>query len=413
VTLLAPPREQPPSVPVSAPVSRPESAGTVLRYVVATASIAAAAIHFAVVSEHWDEWRLAGLFFGVLAWVQVIWAVAVLQTRSRLVLVLGILGQLGVVVLWVVSRTSGLPFGPQAGQPETAGRIDEICCVVELVAAAGAALLLVHRVSAARLRRPVALAGAGILIVAMAGATTASLIPSVGGGHEHAAAGSELPAGHTHGAAVQGDVPAGWITGCHIHAGDSASQLGHAPGTCTNAPVTAEQRAAAERLVADTTSSVTREYPTLQAAEKGGYRVINQTGPLVHVGNPNYQADGRVLDPERVESLVYVSFNNVSMLIGAMYIAEPSAPHGPLVGGALTSWHIHTNLCVDPTRETALNPQGNGACPPGSAVNPTAEMLHVWTIPYDGGPFAEIDVAALTKAVTGEFQRRALAGQPS
>jgi hypothetical protein len=96
-----------------------------------------------------------------------------------------------------------------------------------------------------------------------------------------------------------------------------------------------------------------------------------------------------------------------------MYIAEPSAPAGPLIGGALTSWHIHTNLCVDGNKLTAFNPRADGSCAPGSSVGPTPEMLHVWTLPYDGGPFAEIDPAAIIKAVTGELQARGVRVQPS
>jgi hypothetical protein len=207
------------------------------------------------------------------------------------------------------------------------------------------------------------------------------------------------------------------VAGCHSHATAATTNgsvdpadIGHAPGNCTDATVTVAQRAAAERLVADTTGAVANRFPTLQSAEKAGYIVINQTGPLVHVGNPAYFADGHMLDPQRVESLVYASFGRGSMLLGAMYVAEPTSPQGPLIGGALTSWHIHTNLCVDPTRGTALNPRADGSCAPGSAIGPTPQMLHVWTIPYQGGPFADISTPALITAVTSELQRRATAG---
>jgi hypothetical protein len=207
------------------------------------------------------------------------------------------------------------------------------------------------------------------------------------------------------------------VAGCHSHATAATTNgsvdpadIGHAPGNCTDATVTVAQRSAAERLVADTTGAVANRFPTLQSAKKAGYIVINQTGPLVHVGNPAYFADGHMLDPQRVESLVYASFGRGSMLLGAMYVAEPTSPQGPLIGGALTSWHIHTNLCVDPTRGTALNPRADGSCAPGSAIGPTPQMLHVWTIPYQGGPFADISTPALITAVTSELQRRATAG---
>jgi hypothetical protein len=100
-----------------------------------------------------------------------------------------------------------------------------------------------------------------------------------------------------------------------------------------------------------------------------------------------------------VESLVFVTSGDRSMLMGAMYINEPIGAAGPLVGGALTSWHYHTNLCLDTRASTAFD-QTKGRCPPGSAVAPTAQMLHVWTRPYPGGPFADLDQAGARKALS-------------
>jgi hypothetical protein len=81
-----------------------------------------------------------------------------------------------------------------------------------------------------------------------------------------------------------------------------------------------------------------------------------------------------------------------------MFIAEPTAPQGPLIGGALTSWHVHTNLCVDDARGTALDAGPHSTCPPGSSIKPTAQMLHVWTRPYPGGPFADLTQAGADQA---------------
>lgn len=379
-----------------------------LRYVAAAASFGAAGIHFAVMPEHWLEWKAAGAFFGVLAWLEIAWSVALLTMRKRVVVELGLLLQLGTICTWVLSRTAGLPFGPEKGQAEPAAFIDVLCSALEVVAVVAGLLLLVRRVPRMRLRSPVALGAAGALIAGVVGSTSAALVPSVGR-HQHAH--GELAGGHVH-AAASGDIPAGWVAGCHTHAATTGvtdlADVGHAPGNCTDAPVTAAQRAAAERLAADTAAAVDSRFPTLASAERAGYIVVNQTGPLVHVGKPAYMADGRMLDPQHVESLVYVSYGRVSMLLGAMYVAEPSVGQGPLIGGALTSWHVHTNLCVDPVKGTALNPGPKG-CAPGSAIGPTPQMLHVWTIPYQGGPFADISTPALFTAVTTELQRRAAA----
>ena len=68
---------------------------------------------------------------------------------------------------------------------------------------------------------------------------------------------------------------------------------------------------------------------------------------------------------------------------------------------------------VNATSGTALNPKGDGSCAPGSAIGPTAQMLHVWTIPYQGGPFADISTPSLITAVTSELQRRGATAKPS
>ena len=50
----------------------------------AALSVGAAAIHFAVVFEHFTEDTLYGVFFLVIAWAQVIWPVVLLWRPSRL-----------------------------------------------------------------------------------------------------------------------------------------------------------------------------------------------------------------------------------------------------------------------------------------------------------------------------------------
>jgi hypothetical protein len=84
----------------------------------AFASLGAAVIHFAVVPAHWQEWIPSGLFFVAVALFQLIWARMLLARTSTGVLAAGIVGNVGAVALWAVSRTAGAPFGPHAGEPE-------------------------------------------------------------------------------------------------------------------------------------------------------------------------------------------------------------------------------------------------------------------------------------------------------
>jgi hypothetical protein len=77
---------------------------------------AAAVAHVAVVPEHFREWPAAGAFFVVLAAAQGWLAFALVRTRIAVpVLISAVVGTVGVVSMYVVSRTAGLPFGSHHG----------------------------------------------------------------------------------------------------------------------------------------------------------------------------------------------------------------------------------------------------------------------------------------------------------
>jgi len=97
-------------------------------------SVAAAGAHAAVIPHHLEEAWYLGLFFLLVTLAQAAWAVLVLldASSSRLLLA-GIAGSLGLVVLWTVSRSAGLPYG--LGR-EPVGGWDVACAVWELVVVA-------------------------------------------------------------------------------------------------------------------------------------------------------------------------------------------------------------------------------------------------------------------------------------
>jgi hypothetical protein len=95
----------------------------------AIASLGAAIVHFAVVPTHWQEWMPSGLFFVSLALFQLIWARLVLARTTTPVLAAGIMLNVGAVALWALSRTSGAPFGPHAGEPEFV-RAADLCALL-------------------------------------------------------------------------------------------------------------------------------------------------------------------------------------------------------------------------------------------------------------------------------------------
>ncbi len=99
---------------------------------VALLSAGAAAIHFVVIAEHFEEWWVFGLFFAVTAVLQLAWAVLIVSGPSRLLTWVGVVGNAAIVVLWIVTRTSGLPLGPDAGMPEPVGVADSVASAFEV-----------------------------------------------------------------------------------------------------------------------------------------------------------------------------------------------------------------------------------------------------------------------------------------
>jgi hypothetical protein len=108
---------------------------------VAGLSFGAALIHASVILVHFREYWLFGLFFALVTPLQVVWAVLVAGgIDDWRLLVGGAVANLLIAAVWIVSRTSGLPFGPHPWEPEAVGFKDLLATVDEL--ALGALVLL-------------------------------------------------------------------------------------------------------------------------------------------------------------------------------------------------------------------------------------------------------------------------------
>jgi hypothetical protein len=110
-----------------------------LRLSVGALSIVAGLIHLWVTPSHFAEWWGYGLFFAVIAALQLaygsLWlSIGLDANRLRHLTALGIVGHQALFVLYLVTRTSGIPlFGPNAGHVEAVGVVDIVSKAVEVV----------------------------------------------------------------------------------------------------------------------------------------------------------------------------------------------------------------------------------------------------------------------------------------
>ena len=78
----------------------------------AVCSIIGAAIHLWVLPSHAREWWVLGAFFAAAVAAQLFTALMVLRRPHPRFVTVGIVTNLTIALVWLVSRTSGLPFGP-------------------------------------------------------------------------------------------------------------------------------------------------------------------------------------------------------------------------------------------------------------------------------------------------------------
>ncbi|HKE54279.1 MAG TPA: hypothetical protein VKC55_05870 [Actinomycetota bacterium] len=99
----------------------------------AVVSLATAGIHFAVMGDHFQEYVVFGVFFSLVAWFQALWALGVVVAPTRWTLAVGLLANAAIACVWLVSRTTGVPIGPEPGVAEPAALLDVLSTVLEVV----------------------------------------------------------------------------------------------------------------------------------------------------------------------------------------------------------------------------------------------------------------------------------------
>jgi len=400
------------------------------------ASIGAGAIHAAAVGAH-SEHRQAVVAFVAVAALQVGWGVWAIGRSSRAIALLGMFGNLGLVVAWVVAKTSGLPF---VDGLEVAERAQFADVAAAALAALAAFAVLAHVLES----RPADEGGrhaagaerfAALLVAALA-------VPAMvaTGGHVHADGASA--GGHVHTDASAADASAGSATS-DTTVGDIdaalTAQVQHnhggatdAAGTASTTPavvakpydptlpidlsgtpgVTPQQQAGAENLIALTLARLPQFSDTTKLDALGWHSIGDAGTGFEHFINWSLIDDDKVLDPDLPEALVYQvdRATGTKKLASAMFMLATGSTLDtvPDVGGKLMQWHIHDNLCMsgDPAHgEVAPKVIGitdsSGACRIGVKLTPVP-MIHVWITPNKCGPFAALEGVGAGQLKPGE-----------
>ena len=154
------------------------------------------------------------------------------------------------------------------------------------------------------------------------------------------------------------------------------------------APTTPEQsRAADDLLRRSLTVAEERGWFDYERGLADGFHNMRELDRL-HFANDAHLRDGRMLDPERPEFLMYYDTSGGKKLAGFMYLADTQYGSGPQIGGPLTVWHYH--IWDRPMCWSAGVPlaSATGTCVEGVPADRSPEMIHVWFIEHPEGSFA-------------------------
>jgi hypothetical protein len=82
--------------------------------------------------DHFEQSFLYGLFFLFASISQLFFCAVALLKPSRRLLKAGIIASASMILLWLVSRTLGVPIGPDNGNTEAWGLLDTLASIYEV-----------------------------------------------------------------------------------------------------------------------------------------------------------------------------------------------------------------------------------------------------------------------------------------
>ena len=348
----------------------------------AAASLGAGLVHAAAAGTHTGVADVVTIF-AITAAAQAVVAGAVILSpgRASLLTLAGI--NTVAVVAWGLSRTAGLPWPDALTGVEEVGRQDLAAAVLAAAAAVLAGIAIANPRWAAAKPAPTALAGAACMVL------LAVAVPGMQASHTHAHDEGEETTehaadGHAH-EATETAAPSGGAVAepaaaiaPQAYDPDLPIDLGGVEG------VTAEQQARAENLLSATVLLLPQWSDPEYDLENGFFSIGDGGTGTEHFLNPEYMSDDTILDPTRPESLVWdVDAAGNRTLSAAMFMMPPGVTIDdvPDVGGALTQWHVHDNLCFNGEGQVRALTNAEGECPPGLTKGAETPMIHVWIRP--------------------------------
>lgn len=102
-------------------------------YVAGALSLEAGIVHLFEAPEHWLFWWGYGVFFVATGLAQALFSILVVWRPGPLLFLIGIALNFSMIVIYAISRTSGIPFlGPHAWQAEWPGQLDVLATAAEV-----------------------------------------------------------------------------------------------------------------------------------------------------------------------------------------------------------------------------------------------------------------------------------------
>jgi hypothetical protein len=329
--------------------------------------------------------------FTAAAVFQLGWGALALRRDGPVIASIGILGNGALVAGWLLAKRSGISFvdGLEDAEP------------VQLADGLAAGLAIFAAVAATASSRLRSIAAPFVTLLGTVAVGVAVLGMNAAGTHAHA---------DGHGAADG-----------HAHSGDAEAAAGSVAAVVPPKEydptkpidlsgvdgVTPDQQARAENLIAATLLRLP-QFSDQAAAEAVGFHSIRDEGTgYEHLVNWSYINDDKLLDPTHPESLVYRVEGGQKRLVSAMFmLPEGSTLEGvPDIGGPLTQWHIHDDLCFtdDPLAPIVAGVTSvGGSCPSPLTKFTPVPMIHVWIVKHPCGPFAALEGVGAGQIKPGE-----------